>query len=128
MDDPQLLGKTRRVPPEWFSDVFVCAGGVAGGELTIYSRKFTNPGIAQKMGLERIEIIMELQDALGIELPDETADLPTVGELAEYVSKRFDSNEPEAVWQIVRKIAAEELQVPIDSIQPGSRWIEDLDC
>lgn len=78
------------------------------------------------MGLDVIEIIMEVQDAFGIELPDEAAELPTVGELSQYVSKRVTTHDSQAVWKIIQGIVSEQLQIPIDEIHPGSRWVDDL--
>ena len=49
------------------------------------------------MGLDVIEIVMEVQETFGIELPDGGGYLPTVGEFSEYVSQRVKDHDPDAV-------------------------------
>jgi acyl carrier protein len=55
------------------------------------------------MGLETIELVMEIEDEFGIQIPDEEAErLQTVGQLEQYVVSKT-SSDPRETQQKVRK-------------------------
>ena len=78
------------------------------------------------MGIDAVDLVMQVEEAFGIELPDDGPSLSTVGELSEHVSKRVENYAPDAVWEIVQRIVAESLNIPLAEVRPNSRWIEDL--
>ena len=78
------------------------------------------------MGLDAIGIVTEVEDAFGVELPDEAMEMKTVGELSDWISRQVANYESDAVWQIVQRIVAENLNIPLAEVRPESRWIEDL--
>jgi acyl carrier protein len=78
------------------------------------------------MGIDAVELVMQVEEAFGIELPDEGLSLATVGKFSQYISKRVENYEPDAVWEIVQRIVAENLNIPLSEVRPDSRWIEDL--
>jgi acyl carrier protein len=93
------------------------------------------------MGLDVVEIIMECEDEFGIAIPDEDfSAVRTAGDLHALVMRLLREGQPARerrkrpaknvsdteAWQIVRKILAEQLALPMEKIQPDSRLLEDL--
>jgi acyl carrier protein len=86
------------------------------------------------MGLDSIEIVMEIQDEFEVRIPDEDAEqLRTVGDIIDYVERRLReiprppaSAKDRAAAERVVRIVAETLRVDPASITRDSRLAEDL--
>ena len=76
------------------------------------------------MGMDAVQILMDCQEAFGIDIPDEAINLPTIGEFSDYVARRMPDKEPTVVWEQVREIASQTLITPIDQIRRDSRWTD----
>lgn len=90
------------------------------------------------MGLESVELVMDVEDAFGIRVPDDLAEgVRTVGELAEAVLALVRTGGSPAlaarpdleahVWQTVRRLAAKGARgVRPEDVTPATRFFEDL--
>jgi acyl carrier protein len=78
------------------------------------------------MGLDAVEIIMRLEDEFGIEIPEASVELKTVGELSTWLAERSPHRRSTEVWRTVQRIVAECLCLSDSEVRPESRWIEDL--
>lgn len=95
------------------------------------------------MGLDSIEIVMELEERFRIKIPDEDAEqVKTVGELAELVLRRVaiesragelgmpgdPANAREFAIREVSTICAGVIGMDVNRIKPDSSLVEDLGC
>ena len=84
------------------------------------------------MDLDRIELAMQCEEALGISIPDaDVESFADLGALHDTAVALFNAThnthdiEP-LVWEQVRAIASELFEVPIDRVTRGSRVVEGL--
>lgn len=84
------------------------------------------------MGLDMVELVMEIEREFGIDLPDEEAGrLLTVGMLADFVMRQLPAERrltEEAVFERVRRIVAHELGARLEDVHRHTRFIEDLNA
>ena len=87
------------------------------------------------MGLDMIEIALDIEDRFDIRIPDGFwSEVHTVGDVFEGVLKLLAETHPsqpidrERVWQTLVKIHVEQLAVKPYEVTPESRYIEDLGC
>ena len=98
------------------------------------------------MGLDTVELVMEIEHEFEIDLPDAEAEkIRTVGMLAEFVWERVRDQIPsapfppapihapraasyEAVLEKVRRIVSNQFGARLDDIQPHTRFVEDLNA
>ena len=85
------------------------------------------------MGLEGVEIVMDIEDHFGIAMPDEVVNAETVGETHAAVVEilvrtgRQRSAELEAeVYRDLVAIIAKNMKIDATSIRPESRWVGDI--
>ena len=85
------------------------------------------------MGLNSVEIVMEVEDEFDISIPDPDAErIMRVGELAEYVFAAMggDQNSKglsrDDVLQKIRTIVSEQMVMPIDQITAEKHFVRDL--
>ena len=80
------------------------------------------------MGLDTVELVMEVEERFGIELPDEELelDIRTVGDLEQLISRRYsekcsttDCNSQKAFYRL-RKALVEELGLERKQIKPDT--------
>jgi len=81
------------------------------------------------MGLEHIVLITELEDAFGIEIPNEDAEtLATLGQIHTYLVARVAPEvSPDEVWERLAEILVEEHSLKREWIRPEAHLIRDLD-
>ncbi len=78
------------------------------------------------MGLDTVEIVMEVEAAFGLRIPDEdAAKVVTVGDLARLVARLARSNEG-AVFPQIREIVSKQLGIPLERIIPKAEFLRDL--
>ncbi len=81
------------------------------------------------MGLDGVEIVLELEDTFAIKIPDEDAEaVKTVGDLVALV-RDLAGLPPElddATFDKIAAIIADQLHFPEGLIRPDSRLVEDL--
>lgn len=76
------------------------------------------------MGLDGVELLMEVEDVFGIKVSDEAASrMRTVGDLYGYIVGRLEANPDRRKWGMeqVRSAIAEAWGVDLQTIQPASR-------
>ena len=79
------------------------------------------------MGLDSVELVMEVEDRFGIKIEDEEATkICTVGDMFRIVREKVQHSSDEQLWESLRGLIAEELRVPVQEIRPESRFVEDL--
>ena len=81
------------------------------------------------MGLDDVEILLEIEDEFEIKVTDEEAQaVITAGDLADLVAGKIADQglRPETVFERVRIILAEQMHVSIARIERSTRLIEDL--
>lgn len=85
------------------------------------------------MGLDQVELIMEIEEHFGIDIPNEVAGvIYTVGDLTDWVQGAVRADQPGSSWTAaqvesdVKTIVAEELGANRESLHRGTRFIEDL--
>lgn len=101
------------------------------------------------MGLDAVEIVMEIEDHFNVELPDfELHQLRTVADLAALVTRRVPGSEEASsavapiemsqgttggpvvsenwVLEEVRKLIGRNLCLPLEQVQPTSELVKDL--
>jgi acyl carrier protein len=85
------------------------------------------------MGLNSVEIVMEVENEFGISIPDaDVAYDMRVGELADYISRRvreagnLKGLSKADVLLSVRQLISEQMGMPMDEITPEKRFQADL--
>ncbi len=99
------------------------------------------------MGLDTVEMVMEIEQEFGIDIPDADAErIFTVGTLADYVWRRRQevvkgiapaplpptpihapsADSYQAVLERVRRIVADHFGARLDDVQAHTRFVEDL--
>lgn len=88
------------------------------------------------MGLDWVELIMEIEDEFGIKIPDrEVGELRTVGLLAECVAKQVREQSSVCgcstdveVADRVRVVVSRQLGVSINELDDDTDFVQDLRC
>lgn len=82
------------------------------------------------MGLGAVELIMSVEEAFDIEIPDrEAEELSTVGQMYAYIinstafPRRWD---PNAAWETLRSIIVQQFGVPPEAIAADTDFVRDL--
>lgn len=92
------------------------------------------------MGLESVEIVLTVEERFCISLPDaECEGVRTISELVDAVIRQLPPLEPigsdadaehtayrTRVLNEIREIVAEQIRIPIETIRPESRFVQDL--
>jgi acyl carrier protein len=83
------------------------------------------------MGMDAIEIIMEVEEELSVDLNDEELSSGrTVADLARAASTALDrAGRPKSavdVLETIRSITATQLGIPLEKVHPESRFRDDL--
>ena len=87
------------------------------------------------MGLDIVEMVMEVESVFGVEIPDAVAErLRTVGDLYDYVRDQVapggvpDGAGPYAgeLWERYLDVVARETGVPRARLRPGASFVADL--
>ena len=90
------------------------------------------------MGLDTVELVMEVEDAFSVSIADDVAErILTVGDLYQFLLREKDRpisegeqrpsiGTPDEVWLKLREIIVNVLGVPPEDVRPEARWIEDL--
>lgn len=84
------------------------------------------------MGLNMLEIAMEVEQEFDIEIPDDAAaEIRTVGDLTDWVYIAMDPKNPSGwtqprIEQTVHEIVAKQLGVKVADLRPTTRFVEDL--
>ncbi len=79
------------------------------------------------MGLDGVELIMEVEDKFGIAIPDEiSTEMHTVGALIDYVQEvtRERGVDPRAAKNQVRRIVANQMGLRLRDVRPEHTFIE----
>jgi acyl carrier protein len=80
------------------------------------------------MGLDTVEIVMAVEEAFGIEIPDQPAsEILTVRDLIEYVYANVKHADQQVcltqrAFHRLRKVARDEIGIPRYAIRPKTRW------
>lgn len=81
----------------------------------------------RSMGLDSIELVMEVEDEFRLHLPDEECEkVRTVDDVVDLVMKYRPDADRRVVLQEVRKLTAEIVSAPLDQVHSNSRLVEDL--
>jgi hypothetical protein len=86
------------------------------------------------MGLDLVEIVMEIEDEFQISIPDDVAqNMLTVGDtfrdVVDMLVAKGSAHTPELeahVWRRLVVIVSEQMQMDPEEIKPESRWIPDI--
>lgn len=79
------------------------------------------------MGLDALEIVLEVEKAFQVEITDEEgAKTLTLGMLTDVVMSKNTQFPREEVFLIIQKITSVTLGIPADKIKKDSRFVEDL--
>ena len=83
------------------------------------------------MGLDAVEIVMELEKEFGVSIPDaEASRVVTTADLRDCVLRQLArsgrSPDPQQVWVRVRQIIADQSGIAAHLIYPEARLVEDL--
>jgi len=86
------------------------------------------------MGLDIVEMVMEVEDQFGLVIPDaDAARLQTVGDLYSYVRaharglpERPVPGAPDTVWERLLDVLEEETGHERSRLTPGARFVRDL--
>ena len=84
------------------------------------------------MGLETVELLMDIEDHFHVRLPDDDAsDCITVGDLQNLLVRELSGGRPEtpelrtAVWTGTLKVLKKHGH-PAEKVRPESKWIGDI--
>ena len=83
------------------------------------------------MGLDSVELVMNVEEHFGIEIPDRIAEtLFTVGDLHGFVvaelNRRGRPQDPEAVFGELRELICDQLGIEPERVVPAARFVQDL--
>ena len=83
------------------------------------------------MGLDSVELVMEIEDCFEIDIPDEAAEkLQTVGDVTNYVHARLAAEgrprDREAVLAMVRVITCDQCGTTLDRLTEQTSFVTDL--
>ena len=79
------------------------------------------------MGLDTVELIMHVERAFGIDVPNaEVGALGTVGDLHACVLRHKPDADPSAAWARLVGIFVEEYAIPAERIRPEASIVRDL--
>jgi acyl carrier protein len=90
------------------------------------------------MGLDTVELVMEIEDEFNICIPDEDAErIRTVGDVYHFILAQKDRpvehgceppsiGTPEEVWRKLTDVVVRVLRVRPEDVRPEARWYEDL--
>ena len=82
------------------------------------------------MGLESVELVMQLEEKLGIDIPDDDVfKFRTVGDIANYInSKVYDDefNGKEKAFKLVKSILMDSFNIPEDEIKEDADLFDDI--
>ena len=82
------------------------------------------------MGLDSVEIVLDVEDAFQIDISDEEArKVFTVGELYNLILSKIDvqeQNRKQDVWELLCKIVVRILGVKPELVTPEARFVQDL--
>ena len=79
------------------------------------------------MGLDIVEMVMEVEKAFAVRIPDaDAARLETVGQLFAYLQEHAPlARQPDA-WERFQTVLAHEIGVPRGEIRPEASFVRDL--
>jgi hypothetical protein len=80
------------------------------------------------MGLEHVQLMMELEEEFGITIPDEHVPLlSTIGDVHAYLVRRLEPGvQPDNVWARLERILLEEHDLKPEWIRPETDLYRDL--
>ena len=84
------------------------------------------------MGMDSVELFMDIEDAFGIEIPERAAPIKTMGRLRDLIVEQLAQRGPlpddksEEVWRILLVLVKRHTRISRDKIKPESRLVEDL--
>ena len=86
------------------------------------------------MGLDTVEILMEIEDEFDISIPDQVASNSiTVGDthrvIVDMLVAKGAVRSPELgadAWQRLVKIVTEQMRMKLEAVRPESRWVPDI--
>lgn len=86
------------------------------------------------MGLDTVEILMEIEDEFEISIPDQVASNSlTVGDthrvIVDMLVAKGAVRSPELerdAWARLAKIVTEQMQMKAEDVRPESRWVPDI--
>ena len=85
------------------------------------------------MGMDQVELVMEIEDTFGVRVPEEEAQLmSTVGDVTEWLVAELRADAPHGKWtraqvqQQLYRIISSQLGVREEQLHPGARFVEDL--
>lgn len=83
------------------------------------------------MGLDAVELVMQIEEAFDITLTDDGAkSVRTVGDLYQgvlrHLSQSSSIDPKEVAWQKLVEIVSHQLQIKPEDILPSTRFVEDL--
>ncbi len=79
------------------------------------------------MGLDDIEILMDVEKYFGVQLPDQDVeDCPTVGHLIDIVLEKTDRSKfsERQVKNQIRRIIAYQMSIRLKDVRRESTWVE----
>ncbi len=80
------------------------------------------------MGLDSVELLMNVEAHFGLEIPDADASaMQTVGDLHAYIVRHAQPTpSPDASWEWLRSMIAEEFGVDLRRVVPTATIVQDL--
>ena len=83
------------------------------------------------MGLDSVELVMNVEDHFGIEIPDRAAEkLLTVGDLHTFVVEELQRigrpRDPREVFVELRELICDQLAIQPELVIPEARFVKDL--
>lgn len=86
------------------------------------------------MGLEMVELVMDIEDRFGVDILDHQAStIETVGQMQDVIVElliaKGQADRPELrdeVWHGIVEIVADQMGIDRSQIKPESRWVGDI--